>query len=125
MGGTEPALPLILQAIEHGKIVVTGNKALLAEHGQEIFDAATKYTVPVLFAAAAAGGVPIIKAVREAFIGNHILSMHGIINGTCNYILTRMTEAGLGFAEALREAQEAGFAEADSTLDINGWDAAH
>ena len=81
--------------------------------------------MPVFFEAAAAGGVPIIKALREAFVGNHILSMHGIINGTCNYILTRMTEAGLSFEDALREAQDAGFAEADPTLDINGWDAAH
>jgi len=80
--------------------------------------------VPVFFEAAA-GGVPIIKAIREAFIGNHILSMHGIINGTSNYILTRMSESGMGFEEALREAQEAGFAEADPTLDVNGWDAAH
>ncbi len=125
MGGLEPALQLILRAIERGKIVVTGNKALLAEHGQEIFDAAQKYKVPVFFEAAAAGGVPIIKAVREAFVGNHILSMHGIINGTCNYILTRMTESCMSFEDALREAQEAGFAEADPTLDINGWDAAH
>lgn len=125
MGGIEPARTLMLRAIERGKIVVTGNKALLAEHGQEIFEAATRHKVPVFFEAAAAGGVPIIKTLREAFIGNHILSMHGIINGTCNYILTRMTEAGLGFEEALGEAQAAGFAEADPTLDINGWDAAH
>lgn len=125
MGGIEPARTFILRAIEHGKIVVTGNKALLAEHGQEIFDAAAKHRVPVFFEAAAAGGVPIIKTLREAFIGNHILSMHGIINGTCNYILTRMTEAEMSFADALSEAQAAGFAEADPTLDINGWDATH
>ena len=125
MGGMHPARELILGAIERGKIVVTGNKALLAEHGREIFEAAAAHKVPVFFEAAAAGGVPIIKAIREAFIGNHILSMHGIINGTCNYILTRMTEAGLSFEEALREAQTAGFAEADPTLDVNGWDAGH
>ena len=125
MGGIHPALELIMGAIERGKIVVTGNKALLAEHGQAIFEAAARHKVPVFFEAAAAGGVPIIKALREAFIGNHILSMHGIINGTCNYILTRMTEAEMGFEEALQEAQAAGFAEADPTLDINGWDAAH
>ena len=125
MGGMHPARELVLGAIEHGKMVVTGNKALLAEHGREIFQAAAKYKVPVFFEAAAAGGVPIIKAIREAFIGNHILSMHGIINGTCNYILTRMTESGLGFQEALAEAQAAGYAEADPTLDINGWDAGH
>lgn len=125
IGGIQPALELVLGAIKKGKIVVTGNKALLAEHGPEIFEAATAHKAPVFFEAAAAGGVPIIKAVREAFVGNHILSMHGIINGTSNYILTRMTEAGLGFKEALAEAQALGFAEADPTLDINGWDAAH
>jgi homoserine dehydrogenase len=125
MGGIHPARELILEAIAKGKIVVTGNKALLAEHGREIFEAAAAHKVPVFFEAAAAGGVPIIKAIREAFIGNHILSMHGIINGTCNYILTRMTESGMSFADALAEAQAAGFAEADPTLDINGWDAAH
>jgi len=125
MGGMHPARELILGAIERGKMVVTGNKALLAEHGREIFEAAAAHKVPVFFEAAAAGGVPIIKAIREAFIGNHILSMYGIINGTCNYILTRMTESGMSFDDALAEAQAAGFAEADPTLDINGWDAAH
>jgi homoserine dehydrogenase len=125
MGGMHPARELILGAIERGKIVVTGNKALLAEHGREIFEAAAAHKVPVFFEAAAAGGVPIIKAIREAFIANHILSMHGIVNGTCNYILTRMTESGMSFEEALREAQAAGFAEADPTLDVNGWDAGH
>jgi len=125
MGGIDEPLALILAAIEKGKMVVTGNKALLAEHGVEIFAAAEKHRVPVFFEAAAAGGVPIIKAVREAFVGNHILSMHGIINGTSNYILTQMTERGLDFAEALAEAQAGGYAEADPTLDVNGWDAAH
>ncbi len=125
MGGKEDSLKLILGAIERGKIVVTGNKALLAEHGREIFEAATKHRVPVFFEAAVAGGIPIIKSIREAFIGNHIKSVHGIINGTSNYILTRMVEAGLSFAEALAEAQAAGYAEADPTLDVNGWDAAH
>lgn len=125
MGGTEAPLRLILQAIRAGKIVVTGNKALLAEHGQEIFAAATEQRVPVFFEAAVAGGIPIIKTIREAFIGNHIRSMHGIINGTSNYILTRMTEAGMSYGDALREAQEQGYAEADPALDVNGWDAAH
>jgi len=125
MGGTTDALALMLSAIEHGKIVVTGNKALLAEHGRQIFAAAMKYRVPVFFEAAAAGGVPIIKALRESFVANHIRSMHGIINGTCNYILTQMTERGIGFEQALGEAQAGGYAEADPTLDINGWDAAH
>jgi homoserine dehydrogenase len=125
MGGTTDALELMLAAIARGKVVVTGNKALLAEHGREIFAAATKYRVPVFFEAAAAGGVPIIKALRESFVANHIRSMHGIINGTCNYILTQMTERGIGFEQALGEAQAGGYAEADPTLDINGWDAAH
>jgi len=125
MGQKDESLRLMLGAIERGKMVVTGNKALLAEHGREIFEAATKHKVPVFFEAAVAGGIPIIKAIREAFIGNHIQSIHGIINGTSNYILTRMVEGGLGFAEALAEAQAAGYAEADPTLDVNGWDAAH
>jgi homoserine dehydrogenase len=125
MGQKEASLRLMLGAIERGKMVVTGNKALLAEHGREIFEAATKHKVPVFFEAAVAGGIPIIKAIREAFIGNHIQSIHGIINGTSNYILTRMCESGLGFAEALAEAQAAGYAEADPALDVNGGDAAH
>ncbi len=125
MGQKDESLRLILGAIERGKIVVTGNKALLAEHGREIFEAATKHKVPVFFEAAVAGGIPIIKSIREAFIGNHIKSIHGIINGTSNYILTRMVESGLSFADALAEAQAAGYAEADPTLDVNGWDAAH
>jgi homoserine dehydrogenase len=125
MGGIPHPKAFLLGAIEKGKIVVTANKALLAEHGPEIFAAASERKVPVFFEAAAAGGVPIIKAVREAFVANHIRSMAGIINGTGNYILTRMTESGLGFDEALKEAQAQGYAEADPTLDVNGWDAAH
>ncbi|EDY20502.1 Homoserine dehydrogenase [Chthoniobacter flavus Ellin428] len=125
MGQKEESLRFMLGAIERGKTVVTGNKALLAEHGREIFDAATKHKVPVFFEAAVAGGIPIIKAIREAFIGNHIRSIHGIINGTSNYILTQMTEREISFTEALAEAQAQGYAEADPTLDVNGWDAAH
>ena len=125
MGGVTDAREFILGAIQRGKMVVTGNKALLAEHGKEIFDAAARQKVPVFFEAAVAGGIPIIKAIREGFVANHITSIHGIINGTSNYILTRMTEAGLSFEAALKEAQAAGYAEADPTLDVNGWDAAH
>lgn len=125
MGGTGDSLRLILGAIERKKIVVTGNKALLAEHGKEIFAAAAEHKVPVFFEAAVAGGIPIIKTIREAFVGNHIQAAFGIINGTSNYILTRMTEAEMNFADALAEAQAAGYAEADPTLDVNGWDAAH
>lgn len=125
MGGKRESLELILGAIERRKIVVTGNKALLAEHGQEIFQAAAAHKSPVFFEAAVAGGIPIIKTIREAFIGNHILSIHGIINGTSNYILSRMTEEEMGFEQALQEAQDAGYAEADPSLDVNGGDAAH
>lgn len=126
MGGIETPLALIRAAITAGKTVVTGNKALLADHGQEIFALAAERRVPVFFEASTAGGIPIIKSIREAFIANHIRSVHGIINGTSNYILTRMTDQpGLDFAAALAEAQAAGYAEADPTLDVNGWDAAH
>jgi homoserine dehydrogenase len=125
MGRKEESLRLMLGAIERKKVVVTGNKALLAEHGQEVFQAATAHQVPVFFEAAVGGGIPIIKSIREAFVANHIQSIHGIINGTSNYILTQMTERGVGFAEALAEAQEAGYAEADPALDVNGGDAAH
>lgn len=125
MGRKEESLRLILGAIERKKVVVTANKALLAEHGKEIFEAATLHKVPVFFEAAVAGGIPIIKTIREAFIGNHIQSIHGIINGTSNYILTRMTEEEMGFEEALQQAQAAGYAEPDPSFDVNGWDAAH
>ncbi|MDQ3622865.1 MAG: homoserine dehydrogenase [Verrucomicrobiota bacterium] len=125
MGEKQESLELILAAIERKKIVVTANKALLAEHGKEIFQAASAHQVPVFFEAAVGGGIPIIKAIREGFVANHIQSIHGIINGTSNYILTRMTDSEMGFAEALAEAKAAGYAEADPTLDINGVDAAH
>ncbi|MBE2179475.1 MAG: homoserine dehydrogenase [Chthoniobacterales bacterium] len=125
MGGIEEPRELILEAIRRGKIVVTGNKALLAEHGAEIFALATEKRVPVFYEAAVAGGIPIIKSVREAFVANHFLRVRAIINGTSNYILTRMAESGLDFATALAEAQAAGYAEADPTLDVNGWDAGH
>jgi homoserine dehydrogenase len=125
MGRKEESLALILESIKHKKVVVTANKALLAEHGREIFEAATKFGVPVFYEAAVGGGIPIIKALREALIGNHIVSIHGIINGTSNYILPRMQEAGLGFPEALAEAQAKGYAEPDPSFDVNGWDAAH
>jgi len=125
MGGIEQPLELVLGAIDRGKIVVTGNKALLASHGAEIFQRAAGKKVPVFYEAAVAGGIPIIKAVREAFVANHFQRIRGIINGTSNYILTRMAEAGLDFASVLAEAQAAGYAEADPALDVNGWDAGH
>jgi homoserine dehydrogenase len=125
MGGIEPAYTCVMRALDQGKVVVTGNKALLAEHGAEIFEKGAEKNVPIFFEAAVAGGIPIIKSIREAFIGNHIRSIHAILNGTSNYILSRMTEQAMDFPLALKEAQEAGYAEADPTLDVNGWDAAH
>ncbi|NNE91265.1 MAG: homoserine dehydrogenase [Verrucomicrobiales bacterium] len=125
IGGTERAFELVKSALLQKKIVVTGNKALLAEHGRELFALAEQQKTPIYFEAAVAGGIPIIKTVQESLIGNHIESVTGIINGTCNYILTRMAEGGLGYEEALGEAKDLGYAEADPTLDINGWDAAH
>ncbi len=125
IGGTDRAFDLVKASLENGKAVVTGNKALLAERGQELFAIAEENGQPIYYEAAVAGGIPIIKAVQESLIGNHIQSVVGIINGTCNYILTRMTEAGLDYQTALGEAKQLGYAEADPTLDINGWDAAH
>lgn len=125
IGGTGLALELILAALKNGKAVVTANKALLSKHGKQIFETAEQYKTPVFFEAAVAGGIPIIKTVTEAFVANHILSMYGIVNGTCNYILTRMSDLGQSFEDALKEAQAAGYAEADPTLDINGGDSAH
>lgn len=125
MGGIDEPLALMRAAIAAGKTVVTGNKALLASHGQEIFHLAREKNVPIFYEAAVAGGIPIIKAVRESFVGNRLESLQGILNGTSNYILTRMQESGMDFAPALAEAQSLGYAEADPALDINGWDAAH
>lgn len=125
IGGTTTAYELVCAALRAKKIVVTGNKALLAERGQELFALAEECGVPIYFEAAVAGGIPIIQVLQEGLVGNRILSIHGIINGTCNYILTRMSQAGLSYTDALREAQEKGYAEADPTLDVSGWDAAH
>ncbi|WP_025771130.1 homoserine dehydrogenase [Thioalkalivibrio sp. HK1] len=125
IGGTEPARSLVLTAIDHGKHVVSANKALIATHGNEIFGAAGEKGVMVAFEAAVAGGIPIIKTLREGLSGNRIEWLAGIINGTSNFILTRMREKGASFAEALAEAQELGYAEADPTFDIKGVDAAH
>lgn len=125
IGGTTTAYDLVCAALRAKKIVVTGNKALLAERGQELFAIAEECGVPIYFEAAVAGGIPIIQVLQEGLVGNRILSIHGIINGTCNYILTRMSQAGLSYADALQEAQDKGYAEADPTLDVSGWDAAH
>ncbi|MGJ8654914.1 MAG: homoserine dehydrogenase [Akkermansiaceae bacterium] len=125
IGGTTTAFDIVAAALKLGKTVVTGNKALLAERGEELFALSLEHQAAIHFEAAVAGGIPIIKAVQGSYVGNDIESMTGIINGTSNYILERMTTAGLGYPEALKEAQELGYAEADPTLDVNGWDAAH
>ena len=125
IGGYTVAKDLVLEAIGHGKHVVTANKALLATHGNEIFAAAQKKGVMVAFEAAVAGGVPIIKAVREGLTANRIEWIAGIINGTSNFILSEMRDKGIAFAEALKDAQARGYAEADPTFDIEGVDAAH
>ena len=125
IGGYSLSKELVLKAIENGKHVVTANKALLALHGNEIFAAAQKAGVIVAFEAAVAGGIPIIKALREGLGANHIEWVAGIINGTTNFILTEMREKGLAFADVLGEAQRLGYAEADPTFDVEGIDAAH
>ncbi len=125
IGGVEEAFKLISGALNANKAVVTGNKAVLAECGKELIELSEKQNAPLYCEAAVAGGIPIIKAVKEALIGNRIGSIYGIINGTSNYILTRMNSAGIEFSEALKEATEKGYAEADPSLDINGWDAGH
>lgn len=125
IGGTAVAKDAVIKAIEHGKHVVTANKKLLAEHGNEIFPLAQKHNVMVQFEAAVAGGIPIIKALREGLAANRIKSIAGIINGTSNFILTEMREKGSAFAEVLKKAQELGYAEADPTFDIEGHDAGH
>jgi len=125
IGGYSPARELVLEAIDNGKHVVTANKALIALHGNEIFEAAQAKGVTVAFEAAVAGGIPIIKALREGLAANHIEWIAGIINGTGNFIMTEMRDHGRGFAEVLAEAQALGYAEADPTFDVEGIDAAH
>ncbi|HCL97058.1 MAG TPA: homoserine dehydrogenase [Verrucomicrobiales bacterium] len=125
IGGTTTAFDIVAAALQAKKPVVTGNKALLAERGRELFALSREMNTPIYFEAAVAGGIPIIKAVQDSYVGNRIQSMVGVINGTSNYILERMTDAGYGYEEALAEAQQLGYAEADPTLDVNGWDAAH
>ncbi len=125
IGGTTVAKEIILTAIAQGKHVVTANKALIAQHGQEIFAAATEKGVGVYFEAAVAGGIPVIKALREGLSGNRIEWLVGIINGTGNFILSKMRNEGAAFAEVLKQAQALGYAEADPTFDVEGIDAAH
>lgn len=125
IGGTDVARELVLTAIGNGKHIVTANKALIAEHGNEIFLAAQEHGVDVAFEAAVAGGIPILKALGEGLAANHINWVAGIINGTGNYILTEMEQGARGFDEVLAEAQALGYAEADPTFDVEGVDAAH
>ncbi|WP_415889418.1 homoserine dehydrogenase [Neptuniibacter sp. SY11_33] len=125
IGGYDVAKELVMTAIEHGKHVVTANKALIAVHGNEIFEAAQKKNVMVAFEASVAGGIPIIKAIREGLSANKINWLAGIINGTGNFIMTEMRDKGRAFEDVLKEAQELGYAEADPTFDVEGIDAAH
>jgi len=125
IGGLEPARTFILKALAAGKHVVTANKALLAHHGPELYEQARRCSVHLAFEAAVAGGIPLIRAVKEGLVANRIISVFGILNGTCNYILTKMTDEGLDFGMVLKEAQAHGYAEADPTFDIEGNDTAH
>jgi len=125
VGGLEPARSFISQALAAGKHVVTANKALLAHHGVELYEEARRAGVALGFEAAVAGGIPLIRAVKDGLVANRVLSLAGIVNGTCNYILSKMTDEGLDFSLVLKEAQAHGYAEADPTLDIEGMDSAH
>ena len=125
IGGTTIAREVTLDALKQGKPVVTANKALLSEHGEELFAAAERHGANLYYEASVAGGIPIIKVLREGMIGNRITRMYGIVNGTCNYILTRMKEEGGEFGEILADAQRLGYAEAEPSLDVDGYDALH
>src|SRR5438876_3665039 len=124
VGGLEPARSFISRALAAGKHVVTANKALLAHHGVELYEEARRAGVALGFEASVAGGIPLIRAVKDGLVANRVLSLAGIVNGTCNYILTKMTDEGLDFSLVLKEAQAHGYAEADPTLDIEGMDSA-
>jgi homoserine dehydrogenase len=125
VGGTSFAKTVILDALARGKVVVTANKALLAHHGEEIFEVAAKNSTNLFYEASVCGGIPIIKAIREGFVANRFPLIYGIVNGTCNYILSRMTAEGKDFDEVLAEAQKLGYAESDPSLDVDGIDSAH
>ena len=124
IGGTDPALTLVRTALENGKPVITGNKDLLAAHGPELYAVAAEHGVDLLFEAAVAGGIPLIRPLRESLVGEDISRVMGIINGTTNYILTKMSQEGADYADALADAQALGYAEADPTADVEGYDAA-
>jgi homoserine dehydrogenase len=125
MGGVRPARDIVRRALAAGKHVVTANKALLALHGAELFAAARRAQVDICFEASVCGGIPVLRALREGFVGNRIESLFGIVNGTCNYILTEMAERGAAFSDVLKRAQDLGYAEADPGFDVDGVDAAH
>lgn len=125
VGGTTIARTMVLTAIKLGKPVITANKALLSAHGEELFAAAKAHGTNLYYEASVCGGIPIIKAIREGFVGNRINELYGIVNGTCNYILTRMKLEGAEFADVLRDAQAQGYAEAEPSLDVDGFDAQH
>jgi homoserine dehydrogenase len=125
MGGTTIARQAVLAALRLGKPVVTANKALLSAHGEELFDAAQRHGTNLYYEASVAGGIPIIKVLREGLIGNRITRLYGIVNGTCNYILSRMKLEGADFSNVLADAQKLGYAEAEPSLDVDGHDAAH
>ncbi|MEX2382723.1 MAG: homoserine dehydrogenase [Opitutales bacterium] len=125
MGGTDEARVLTLAALERGKIVISANKALLCDYGEEIFAAARRGGGHYFFEASVAGGIPIIKALREGLVANRFPLIYGVLNGTCNYILTRMEQEGLSFSELLKQARNLGYVEADESLDVDGWDTAH
>ncbi|MBL4775608.1 MAG: homoserine dehydrogenase, partial [Mariprofundus sp.] len=125
IGGYEPARSFVVTALEHGKHVVTANKALVAKHGEELFALAASKGVAVAFEAAVGGGIPCLKALREGCAANAVESVYGILNGTCNFILTKMENEGADYADVLKEAQELGYAEADPTFDVEGIDTAH
>jgi homoserine dehydrogenase len=125
MGGTTTAREVVLAALRAGKPVVTANKALLSAHGEELFETAQRFGSNLYYEASVAGGIPIIKVLREGLIGNRITRLYGIVNGTCNYILSRMKQESADFDEVLADAQQLGYAEAEPSLDIDGHDAAH
>jgi homoserine dehydrogenase len=125
MGGVDPARQYVERAMDSGRSVVTANKALLAKHGPDLVARAVQRRVDLAFEASVGGGIPVIRVLREALVGDSVVKLEGIVNGTCNYVLTRMRNEGLGFDEVVRDAQAKGYAEADPSLDVDGHDAAH
>ena len=125
MGGTDRALALTLEALKRGKVVVSANKAVICKHGAEIFETAQKYGGKYFFEASVAGGIPVIKVLREGLVANGFSLIYGILNGTCNYILTRMERENAPYESIVADARKLGYVEADESLDLDGWDAAH